>query len=189
MHDGSIINRSRVSGLANPYNRATSDMVVSVFPTELHDFVLIEEPEDNPGMSITNGAEYFCPQIAARMGLAWSRCVFVEVYPPSKEQSDLDPTFDRILFQPDLLTSWSYGSTPDPLPAVELVGWRPLGRPFAEQLQRHGVAMTRHVGRTGVFRMLADGSSESFIIAAYDGRRYYRSDSKHPIDGELLHVL
>lgn len=69
------------------------------YHTELIDFFIIEEIADNKGMSITNGAEVFCYQIAERFDIEFKRCRFIERYPQDDIINDI--TMDLINFEPD----------------------------------------------------------------------------------------
>jgi hypothetical protein len=67
--------------------------------------VVVSEHPDNPGMSITNAAEYIATQFAKAVNLDPGRCIWIEHYPAEIYRDFYDdlPSYDLITF------SWERG--------------------------------------------------------------------------------
>lgn len=126
-----LVSEQWVGSLRWPFNGHTASHRVSVFRTELYDFVVITDGDDGP--SITNAAAYHCPQIAHRLGLEWGRCVFVEHYAYADGE-----TLARIRF-----VDTDAAPAVDPASQVPCAAppvWRPLGEELAAALHGAGLA-------------------------------------------------
>ena len=100
-------------------------------PRERDSFVVIlTEPPDNPGMSVTNAAEEIAAAVVKQNALPTSRTVFVEHYETGARGSKEDPhTFDLITFSPT-----------DPEPVFRAGRWTmELGEPSWLPLDRASV--------------------------------------------------
>lgn len=125
-----LVRQQRVGGLRWPFNSCTASHLVSVFRTDLCDFVIVTDGDDGP--SITNAAAYHCPQIAHRLGLEWRHCVFVEHY-----AHDEGASFARIRF---LGSDAAPGIDPvSQIPYAASPVWQPLGEELAVALQGAGL--------------------------------------------------
>ena len=153
-----------------------SSFDIEVVPTQLINFIIIEEIKDNPGMSITNGAEFFCVQIAERLDLPFRRCRFLEKYPPD----DLNPdvTFDLINFAPDSIVSDGF------FKKAQLIRWQAVPLDLARQLHECGLELSLHIGKTGIFRY--QKKDHEYRIDFSNGRSYYHNDQLIP--GRLVRI-
>lgn len=123
--------------------------------------------------------DYYCPAIAARLGLVYERCVFILHERRSEiKKNHLEPAFDD-RYRLCLL---------DPLER-DFNGWlvagnfrlKELGLDMAREISRFiGQPLTQHKGKLAV----APDENHSFThytIEDYDGSKYYTRDK----DGEL----
>lgn len=164
----------RIKELYNHFNAVAGELEVQVFSNDLHDFVVTTEPDDNPGASITNAAENYCPQLAERLNLNWSRCIFIESYPALENLGEIDPSFDRIYFKAEIYNLYNTGLRKY-VPTAKLLkpGWRLLSPDLAKSLRESGLVMSQVIGKEVLYR--SDDSSEPRRgqVMNYDGRRYY----------------
>jgi len=167
----------RISGLLNDFDAGESHLDVNVYRTDVLDFVVITEPHDNPGASITNAAETFCPQVAKLLGLVWKRCVFIESYPPDRYRGGIqpfDPTFDLIRFAGEPVERYlPFRGTTIPFAPLDEPGWRPLTLELARALQDAGCTMSRIVGLKADFWSKREKHRGRYRVETYDGRWYY----------------
>jgi hypothetical protein len=179
----------RIENLIVPFNQFKGAVDVELYTTDLHDYVVITD-SDNPGMSITNAAEFYCPQIAERLGLEWKRCIFIESYPPRKHVNVVDPTFDLINFTKDPPQGRYYPHMRNTILVAELRerGWSPLPRSLAEGLRKAGLSLSRNIGKTGLFEPWENGEPFCSTITFYDGNRYYCDDTENYIQGRLIGI-
>jgi len=181
-----------LTGLKNSFNGLESTMAVDVYSTDVREFVVITEPDDNPGPSITNAAETICPQIAGILKLDWRRCVFIESYPVDKQRyvfRPYDPSFDRICFAGPVerrYVSFHHGLVA--FAPLGEPGWAPIPRDLAESLQQAGCAMSQLIGREANFWNEQERIGGRYHIKAYDGRRYYTAGGVF-LPGDIRHVL
>ena len=92
--------------------------------------VILTEPEDNPGASLTNSAEEIAASVVSANALPTSRTVFIEHYESGARGTPEDPhTFDLITY-----------SHADPEPVLRAGRWRvELGEPSWSALDRASV--------------------------------------------------
>lgn len=169
----------RIDKLKNDFNVYESAFDVDLYKTDIRDFIVITEPHDNPGPSITNAAETICPQIAMALELVWKRCVFIESYPADSRRGGLqpyDPTFDLIRFSREPEERYlSYRRNTIPYARLANPGWRPLPLDLAKALQAAGCSMSRIIGLEADFWSDHNNRGGRYRINAYDGRAYYTS--------------
>ena len=89
--------------------------------------VVLTEPPDNPGMSVTNAAEEIAAAVVLANALPTSRTFFIEHYEDGARGTPSDPaTFDLLAFSAD-----------DPEPVLRAGEWRiELGEPSWQALDR-----------------------------------------------------
>jgi hypothetical protein len=89
--------------------------------------VVLTEPPDNEGMSVTNAAEEIAAAVVLANALPTSRTVFIEHYEDGARGMPSDPaTFDLLTFSAD-----------DPEPVLRAGEWRvELGEPSWSALDR-----------------------------------------------------
>lgn len=165
----------RITGIRNGFNGFLSEFDVEVVPTALGNIVIVHEPGDNPGPSITNCAEYACPAIAVALNLPWESCVFVESYPPRGGIRAYDRSFDHIHFDGHVTERHAWGQR-ELVPYAPLAesGWSPLSPECAMALDDAGYVLSCLIGRTGTFRISLPGSGGicRATILGYDGLSY-----------------
>lgn len=156
----------RIEGINNTFNNTLSTFDVEHFEDDLRHILVISEPLDNPGPSITNCAESACPQIAKRLGLTAKPVVFIECYTHNDWRVD---TYDRIWLSPETLTN-RHGI------AHAHVDWTPLGLEFALALQaKMDRPWSEVLGQRCRFETV-DGNRFVAVAHYYDGRRYYDAE-------------
>ena len=166
----------RLTGLMTAFNAALGTIDVEAYSDDIHDFVVITEPFDNPGASITNSAETYCPMTAQALNLDWSRCIFIESYPANVSLGHHDPTYDLIKFaEPPKLRSSPYKRNQTPFARLAQPGWARLPLELAQALQNAGCQMTSLLGKVVCFH---DPGPETkryghYQVMGYDGRCYY----------------
>lgn len=163
-----------IEQLSNLSNAFPGTLKVDVHSTDLRIFVLIHDGPWNQGMSITNAAETYCPQICQRLGLDWGKCVFIESY--EKYDRGYDATYDRIRFRGPVddrisLVGPLRGQSLPYAPLWE-PGWAPLDWHLADGLASAGylpsVLLNKQV-------MIDDDNVEPNTLArihGYNGRLY-----------------
>ena len=166
----------RIYGLKNVFNSTESELDVEVYSDDLHDFIVITEPENNPGASVTNGIESFAGVISSQLGLQWNRCVFIESYPSNLQLNQYDPTFDLIKFdgEPRLRVSPVAGAS-IPFARLAQPGWSRLPLELAQALQAAGCQMTLFIGKKLAFHDPNPKTRRNGVyqVMGYDGRCYY----------------
>ena len=139
---------------------------------------LVEVPE-NPGPSITNGAECYWPFVCSRLGLNLTDTIKLECYPPHPEQpanQQADPTFYLVEIHGNRN---SFGENlPVPI-------WAPLDTSLASYLLRSRILLSRYLGTVfehhGTIRQ----------VDLYDGRTHFFLDEAgeyQPIPEGTLHA-
>lgn len=165
-----------IHGLVNGHNPSLSTVDVTVLNDAVGAIVVMAERGDNEGMSITNGVEFFAPQIAQTLGLAWGRAVWLESYPPGGlATSRFDATFDEVVFTGPVVARPSYHHRRD-LPFARLAhpGWRRLSPQRVQRIAACGMLLSRLIGYRGAFADDSGATTEA-VILGYDGRCYHTS--------------
>lgn len=180
----------KIDNLIVPFNRFKGFVDVELYHTDLHDFVVVTELDDNPGMSITNAAEFYCPQIAKRLNLDWKRCIFIESYPPRKLVNIQDSTYDLINFKKELPEEKYYPSLKINFEVAKMHerGWSPLPRSLAQGLRLAGLPLSHNIGKRGLFESWDNNEPFTETITFYDGNRYYCDDTDNYIKGRLIGI-
>ena len=155
--------------------RKRSILDVGVIETELRVYLLMDETP-NKGYDLSKAGEYLVPQVVQRLGLNWSRCVFIDIY--HSTELNLDPYFDQLfLDKPE-----AYAETIDKKQAFKArfqnPPYRPIGLSLAHALEEMGVQVTRYKGKKGCFSLTGGDDVEERVIGAYDGRRYYDTEGQ-----------
>lgn len=128
--------------------------------------VILTEQDDNPGPSITNGAEFYWPVVMEQLDINIEQAILLESYPrPFNNNSsisglDPEPTYDQVLL---------YKA---PLTPGYVVDWRPIPVDMASQLQGAGLILSQQIGHQVNIR------GREIPIALYNGRMYY-AQNKH----------
>lgn len=180
-----IISR-RLTGLIQSANSAIGTLDVAVYRSDLHDFVVITDPVDNQGMSITNAVEEYLPQIVGALGLNGRRCIFIESHQPEPGSGRVDPSFDRICVNWGTATEGGLRSmysaphqrTIEHVPLIE-EGWRQLAPELARALRGAGCEMTRLMGRRVRGTSLELQGVQEGVVTEYTGRFYWLDGGQH----------
>jgi hypothetical protein len=174
-----------IDDLEIPGMRKRSVLDVAVIETELRVYLLMDETP-NKGYDLSKAAEYLVPQVVQRLGLQWSRCVFIDIY--HSTELNLDPYFDQLFLD----APEEYKKTMDKKvvykASFQEPPYRPIGLSLAHALEEMGVQVTRYQGKRGCFSLTGGDDIVQRDIGAYDGRRYYDTEGQ-PISGWLKSIL
>jgi hypothetical protein len=174
-----------IDDLEIPGMRKRSILDVGVIETDLRVYLLMDETP-NKGYDLSKAGEFLVPQVVERLGLSWSRCVFIDIY--HSTELNLDPYFDQLFLD----APEQYTETLDKRPAFKASfqepPYRPIGLSLAGALEDMGVQITRYKGKTGCFSLTGGSETEQRVVGAYDGRRYY-DDKGQAISGWLKSIV
>lgn len=174
----------RITGIRNGFNGLESQFDVILVPTHIGNIVIINEPEDNFGPSITTGAEYACPAIAAAFGLQFGETFFVESYSQMEHYVEFDRQYDLIRFRGPVFMRQAYNHhTSVPFAFLANPGWSLLPESHIQSLTIAGFMLSRVIGHICTFRKrLEDGpGTVDAKILSYNGHSY-KTDK-----GDFLH--
>ena len=174
----------RIAGIRNGFNGFESQFDVILVPTRIGNIVIVNEPEDNFGPSITTGAEYACPAIAAAFGLQFGETLFVESYSFSEHYVEFDHSYSLLCFRGPVFMRQAYNHTASvPFAFLANPGWSLLPESHIQALTAAGFLLSRVIDHVGTFRKrIEDGpGTVDAKILSYNGHSY-KTDK-----GDFLH--
>jgi hypothetical protein len=168
-----------------PGMRKRSVLDVGVIETELRVYLLMDETP-NKGYELSKAAEYLVPEVVRRLGLQWSRCVFIDIY--HSTELNLDPYFDQLFLNPPEAYAETVDKKMSYKASFQEPPYRPIGLSLAQSLESMGVQVTLYKGKMGCFSLTGGNDTEQRVIGAYDGRRYYDTEG-NAISGWLKSIV
>lgn len=163
----------RFRDLWNAFDDTRAEVRAHVYLGSPHVFVVFAESDDSAARPIALHTGAYLPQIADRLHVPLTGCVFLRAHLPSELHGEVDPTWERARLTGDAHALHLPWAGDVELAISDSPAWGRVPLPVARELQAAGCPMTRLKDVRTAFRRAGDPRTIRVRVDEYDGLAYY----------------